>query len=277
VLACRSPVRGGRMAGVRAGRQARHGRACSRPAGPSRRTPALPRPVPLAWRLRGRRSRAGGGYAVLFAVCGAASKAGPARRHQRAGAHQRVHTSRQDRRPRILQRVTWARADVPAVCSRRYGFPRCLRLRTEETAGARRPRSRAGSVGRARWGLTTSGSPSRASAVPAAVAGHRYPTTRLRSVRRRRRRTPPGCSARALAPLPPLRQWYHRKSAALSFVAVPDGCIASRRTLSGSPAAGPLRPGCSSSPIGCGTSHGSLTFPRFARRHGPPPAPLCWR
>ena len=113
---------------------------------------ALRDPFTLAWRLQWP-ALAGwaAGYAVLFAVCGAAAK----------GIGQLVGTSggltkeftRIGGQTEIVNAYLAALMLLGGLVAAAYGVSAVLRLRTEETAGRADP-VLAGSVGRARWGLS---------------------------------------------------------------------------------------------------------------------------
>ena len=130
---------------------------------------ALRDPFTLAWRLQWP-ALAGwaAGYAVLFAVCGAAAK----------GIGQLVGTSggltkeftRIGGQTEIVNAYLAALMLLGGLVAAAYGVSAVLRLRTEETAGRADP-VLAGSVGRARWGLSHLVVAFVGSAVLLAVAG----------------------------------------------------------------------------------------------------------
>jgi ABC-2 type transport system permease protein len=130
---------------------------------------ALRDPFALAWRLQWP-ALAGwvAGYAVLFAVCGAAAK----------GIGQLFGTSsgltkeftRIGGQTGIVNAYLAALMLLGGLVAAAYGVSALLRLRTEETAGRADP-VLAGSVGRARWGLSHLVVALVGSAVLLAVAG----------------------------------------------------------------------------------------------------------
>src|ERR1700761_2617448 len=113
---------------------------------------ALRDPFTLAWRLQWP-ALAGwvAGYAVLFAVCGAAAK-GIAQLADTSGALTKEF-SRIGGQSGIVNAYLAGLMLLGGVAAAAYGVSAVLRLHAEETAGTADP-VLAGSVGRARWGLS---------------------------------------------------------------------------------------------------------------------------
>jgi ABC-2 type transport system permease protein len=113
---------------------------------------ALGGPFGLAWRLQWP-ALAGwtAGYAVLFAICGAAGK-GIAQLAATSGALTRDFT-RIGGQTAIVNAYLAALMLLGGLLAAAYGVAAVLRLHAEETAGTADP-VLAGSVGRVRWGLS---------------------------------------------------------------------------------------------------------------------------
>ena len=182
---------------------------------------ALRDPFTLAWRLQWP-ALAGwaAGYAVLFAVCGAAAK----------GIGQLVGTSggltkeftRIGGQTEIVNAYLAALMLLGGLVAAAYGVSAVLRLRTEETAGRADP-VLAGSVGRARWGLSHLVVAFVGSAVLLAVAGIATGLGYGLAVGGAGGETARMLGA-GLAQLPAAAVIIG--VAALAFGAVPDGCVA---------------------------------------------------
>jgi ABC-2 type transport system permease protein len=120
--------------------------------GPPTASAALRGPFALAWRLQWP-ALAGwaAGYAVMFAVCGAAAK-GIGSLVGTSGGLTREFT-RIGGQAAIVNAYLAALMLLGGLVAAAYGVSAVLRLRAEETAGRADP-VLAGSVGRARWGLS---------------------------------------------------------------------------------------------------------------------------
>ena len=113
---------------------------------------ALRDPFTLAWRLQWPALTGWvAGYAVLFAVCGAAAK-GIAQLADTSGALTKEF-SRIGGQSGIVNAYLAGLMLLGGVAAAAYGVSAVLRLHAEETAGTADP-VLAGSVGRARWGLS---------------------------------------------------------------------------------------------------------------------------
>jgi ABC-2 type transport system permease protein len=133
-----------------AARDHRAGLLPDRPGRPAA-SAALRGPFALAWRLQWP-ALAGwaAGYAVVFAVCGAAAK-GIGQLAATSGALTKEFT-RIGGQSVIVDAYLASLMLLGGLVAAAYGVSTVLRLRAEETAGTAEPLL-AGSVGRARWGL----------------------------------------------------------------------------------------------------------------------------
>ncbi len=160
------------------------------------------------------------GYAVLFAVCGAAAK-GIGQLVGTSGALDQEFT-RLGGQAEIVNAYLAALMLLGGLVAAAYGVSAVLRLRTEETAGRADP-VLAGSVGRARWGLSHLVVALAGAAVLLAVAGIATGLGYGLAVGGAGGETARMLGA-GLAQLPAAAVIIGL--AALAFGAVPDGCVA---------------------------------------------------